>query len=1091
MMKKVNSSLLSGVLALAAAAGSSCWGQTDTARLQGIVLDISGGSVGGAEISVVEIQTSRRVTVRSNSEDGSFSIPALPVGRYRIEVAKMGFKTSQKNLDLNISQVANIQFLLQPGTVTETVNVTSEPELVESASSNIGMVVQGRAVTELPLNGRNFTQLATLIPGVTRGVPNGAATGVGGNTETFRYGTSGGGSLSVNGLRPQSNNFMLDGVDNNESLVNTIVFFPPAEAIEQFKVQTSIAPAEFGRAGGGVVTTTMKSGTNEVHGSLFEFLRNSELDARPTFATRKNSFRRNQFGGTLGGPLVRNKLFLFGDYQGLRQSLPGTPTFSTVPSAAFRRGDFGSLLTPAVSGLGAPIAIRDLTNGQPFAANIIPAARLNATGLNYLNAFPLPNTEGNRVNGNYGVQTTQTQVFNDFDVKTDWTIGAGDTLFGRFSFGQDTSRTSSRFPALPAGGGQNFNRQRGVAIGHTHIFRPTLVNELRLAYTRVNFGYINLFNDVPLAANLGIPNANTAPELGGGAAINGGSFLDFTGDGGPYLGPQNTYQVASTMSYNRGAHSIRFGANIIRRQVNIYQLSSPKGNFDFSDPTAPGSVGFSQADMLAGFARSYTIGVLAGMIGTRSWETGFFIQDDWRVSRKLTLNAGLRYELNTWPVEVYDRQSRFDIVTGRILLAGRDGNSRSLVATDGNNFAPRLGFAYDLGGNSRTVIRGGLGMFYYIDRGGVANQLSGNAPFKGSTAYQYADGYRISLSGRAPDGATNSTLATGALPLGSNEGLNLNAPVGVNMFASLPKNVNSYVHQWSLQVQQQMGKSTVLSTGYVANAGRKQMAYYPYNQQHYNAPNGARNFPLLGNITVQETRGNSSYHGWQTQLERRFSDGIHFRLSYTWGHAIDNTVGAFDLYQPIDIRNLELERGSSAWDVRHRFVGSFMYEIPYGAGRRFGSGAPKMARLLLGGWQLGGIIIFQGGLPFNLSTPGAPGGRPDLVGPVEIYGDPDRYFSTASFARVPVSNNVLVRPGTLGRNVLVGPGSKTMDASVMKEFQVLERLQCQFRAEFFNITNSPVFANPIGDIVNTNFGRIRGTLQSTERNTQLVLRITF
>ncbi|MCZ2078598.1 MAG: carboxypeptidase-like regulatory domain-containing protein [Bryobacterales bacterium] len=486
------------------------WGQTETARLQGTVVDVTGASVGGATVTVTNLGTNRVVTAQTDATDGSYSIPALPVGRYRIEVEKQNFKPVTREVTLQISQVAAVNFTLALGAVSEAVTVTAEAALVDSASSAMGDVVQSRPVTELPLNGRNFTQLATLIPGVTRGVPDGQATGAQGNAETFRYGNSGGAALSVNGLRPQANNFVLDGVDNNESLVNTVIFFPPAEAIEEFRVQTSVAPAEFGRAGGAIVNTAIKSGTNEYHGSAFEFFRNSQLDARPTFAPQRNPFRRNQFGGTLGGPLVRNKLFVFGDYQGLRQFQPKSTDFATVPTAEFRNGNFSQLLNPSLSGLSQPIAIRDLTTGQPFLGNIIPQARLNPAGQKYLNAFPLPNTNGGKVTQNYVTQRNETQSFNDFDIRTDWNIRESDQLFGRFSYGEADQSVSSRLPALPAGfgSGTNFSRTRGIVLGETHTFSPNLINEFRLGFARIFFAYTPPFQDQTISADLGIPNAN-------------------------------------------------------------------------------------------------------------------------------------------------------------------------------------------------------------------------------------------------------------------------------------------------------------------------------------------------------------------------------------------------------------------------------------------------------------------------------------------------------------------------------------------------------------------------------------------------------
>lgn len=1083
---------LSLLAVLALTMASACWGQTDTARLQGTVVDSTGGAVAGAGIIARNLETNRVVAVQS-SADGEFAIPALPVGRYRLEVSKTGFKTVGREVALQISQVANVAFHLEVGTASEVVTVTAEAAMVDSADSEIGTIVQGRQVTELPLNGRNFTQLATLIPGATRGVPGGAPSGAQGG-QTWRYSDSGDASLTVNGLRAQANNFMLDGLDNNETLVNTIVFFPPAEAIEQFRVQTSVASAEFGRAGGGIVAATIKSGTNELHGSAFEFLRNSQLDARPTFAAAKLPFKRNQFGSTMGGPIKKDKLFIFGDYQGLRQSAPLTPVFDTVPTAAFRGGDFSELLTPVLSGLPSPITIKDLLTGQPFPNNVIPPGRINPVGLRYLRAFPLPNTNGTFVNGNYAVQPLQVQSFNDFDVKTDWNIGAKDSLFGRFSFGQDESRTSSDFPQLPAGSGSglNPNHQRGFGLGETHVFAPKVIHELRLGYIRIFYAYVPPFNDVPLSANLGIPNASTSPLLGGAAVINGGSQLTSSGNSGLNEQPQNTYQVASTTNWVHGAHALRFGANIIRRQLNILRNMQPSGNFDFSNPRATVSTGFSQADILAGFAQSYTIGVISGTVGTRSWETGYFVQDDWHASRRLTMNLGLRYDLDTWPIEVHNRQANFDIVTGQILLAGRDGNSRSFLNTPTHNFAPRIGFAYDVKGDGKTAVRGGYGIFYFIDRGGVSKQLVQNPPFLGSSVHSYTSGFRFALSGAAPNGAVDSTLATGPLPLGTYAGLNLMSPANVNMFAVLPSDVRSYAEQWNVQVQHEIARATVLSVGYIGTAGRHLDSYYNYNQQHFNAPAGVKNFPAMGTITLMESRGNSGYNSLQAQLERRFSNGLQFRAAYTWSHAIDDSEGAFDFSQIQNIFNFHLDRGSSDFDVRHHFVGSWLYELPYGTGRRFGSSAPAIARAILGGWQVNGILTLQTGVPFNLTTPGNPSGiHPDLIAPLVLYDNPNKWFSTSSFRQVPSVGGVLVAPGTLGRNVLVGPGVRTLDASVFRDFRIGERIKAQFRAESFNVANTPVFSNPNGDTSSSLFGRITGTLQSSERQIQFALRVTF
>src|SRR5579872_1420770 len=379
--RSVQSGALGCALTLLLSGTFPVYAQSANARLQGIVADPTGAVVPGATVKVKNVDTNAAQQTTSGESTGAWAFPALPPGNYRLDVSKTGFRTITQGVTLEVAQVANVNFTLVPGNITESVNVTAEAALVDSASSDMGLTVHTKQIEDLPLNGRNFTQLATLVPGVTRGVPGNVATGEGNNAETFRYGTSGGASLVVNGARPQANNFMLDGVDNNESLVNTIVFFPPAEAIQEFKVQTSMAPAEFGRAGGAIVNTTIKPGTNDLHGSAFDFLRNSAIDAVPDFSSSKPPFRRNQFGGSLGGHVIKNKLFFFGDYQGLRQSTPIGVDFASVPTPLMRQGNFSELLNPAVSGLSSPVIITNLQTGAPFPGNTIPSNLQNPVGL--------------------------------------------------------------------------------------------------------------------------------------------------------------------------------------------------------------------------------------------------------------------------------------------------------------------------------------------------------------------------------------------------------------------------------------------------------------------------------------------------------------------------------------------------------------------------------------------------------------------------------------------------------------------------------------------------------------------------------------
>ena len=677
--------------------------QTNTARLSGTVSDSAGAVVSGATVTVTNVGTGRAVTANTD-EAGNYVIPALPPSEYHVEVKQSGFKSVTQNVTLQTQQVAVLNLVLEVGQVTENVTVTTDLPVIETGSSNISDVVVGRQITELPLNGRNFTQLATLVPGVTRGVQQGQASGAGNQAETFRYGNTGGASLSVNGLRPQNNNFILDGVDNNESLVNTVIFFPPAESIQEFRVDTSVAPSEFGRAGGGVVNTSFKSGSNQYHGTAFWFLRNDNLDAKPYFEPGpKSEFKRHQFGGTFGGPIIKDKLFVFGDYQGLRQYLPLSQDRATVPTDLMRQGDFSELLQ-----LADPIQIKDPITGLPLAGNLIPAAEIIAPGQNYLNAYPEPNVTGDNsrcgqatttgicIKQNYLVQRTQIQNFDDFDVRVDYNLSSRDLVFGRYSYGRDKSDTSSRLPALPAGFGSGLqaNYPRSFAFGETHTFSPNIVNEFRFGWIRTKFGYTPPFNDEPLSANLGIPNANTLSILGGGALIGGfNDQLEYTGDYGPYQVPEQTWQFSDSLSYIRGKHSLKFGAQILRRQVNLFRPFAGKGYFFlFGNGGGDSPTGYEVSDVLAGWVNQYSVGPALGFSHTRNWETGYFAQDDWKINRKLTLNLGLRYDLYTWPEEENNLQANFDVPTGQLVLPGQLGYPKALIDTDKNNWAPRLGF---------------------------------------------------------------------------------------------------------------------------------------------------------------------------------------------------------------------------------------------------------------------------------------------------------------------------------------------------------------------------------------------------------------
>ena len=1109
--------ILSCVVALLCA--PALFAQTDTARLTGTVSDANGAVVSGATVTVTNLGTGKSVEVQTGGE-GTYSIPALPPGSYKVDVKQAGFKTVSQQITLQTQQVGALDVRLEVGQVTENLTVNSDLPLVESASSNISDVVEGAQITKLPLNGRNFTQLATLVPGVTRGKADGQATGSGNQAETFRYNSSGGGSLSVNGLRPQNNNFLLDGVDNNESLVNTIVFFPPAEAIQEFRVDTNIAPAELGRAGGGVVNTSYRSGTNQFHGSAFEFLRNSALDANNAYfsatGTAKVPFKRNQFGGTIGGPILKDKLFFFGDYQGLRQSLPLGVETATVPTQLMRTGNFSELLT-----LSSPVVIKDPITGASIPTNILPPGEIIAPGQNYLNAFPLPNltgadtlcalanAQGVCIQKNFKTQRQQIQTYNDFDVRLDWNITAKDSAFGRYSYGKDQENTTSRLPTLPAGFGSGIQdaRPKSFALGETHTFGNNLINEFRFGWIYTELGFLPPFDNVPLSQNLGIPNANTLSILGGGALIGGNNNqIEYTGDYGPYRVPEQTWQFSDSVSLVKGNHTVKVGASVLRRQVNLFRPFSGKGFFNlFGDGGGQSPTGYEVSDLLAGFVNNYFVGPALGFSHTRNWETGYFVQDDWRVSRHLTLNLGLRYDLYTWPEEDSNLQANFiyscasqplslNCTSGQLVLPGTNGASKSLINTDTNNFAPRIGFAYDLGGNGKTVLRGGFGIFYFLDRGGIDNQLAQNPPFSGQTQFKYTDGFRINLQGEAPNLATDPTLA-GTVPLPGKGpiAVNLANPQNVSVIAYPRNDVNSSAKQWNIQLQHELDPNTSFSIGYVGSHGDDLMSLFNLNRQEYNQPSGVNPFPGLGNVNANITNGTSSYNSLQTEFRRRFSTGLQFTAAYTWSHTIDDSPGTLDSQSDhIDLFNFAHERASSLLDLRHRFVLNAIYELPFGRGKRWGNDWNGVEQAVMGGWQLLPILTLQTGMPFDVTdSKNQPNTRPDLIGGLHQINKISQWFDTTAFVDPASVGGVYNAPGTAPRDPFTGPAHRSIDLTISKNFKITERVNTEFRSAFYNLTNTPQFSNPTGDINNGNFGQVKGILLSSEREIEFALRITF
>lgn len=1145
--------VLTVIATVAFLSGSSLVAQTDTGRIQGTVLDNTGAAIPGATITLTNTDTGKVLTATSGGA-GDFSFNALQRGNYSAQVRASGFQGQTQAITLEVSQAQALNFKLSPGAVSTSIIVTGAAPIVNTSNAMTGAVIQGRQITDLPLNGRNFTQLALLVPGVTRGAYGSDASGANGNAETYRYSETGGAALSVNGLRQQANNYELDGVDNNDGLVNTIVFFPPVEATQEFRVSTSVAPAEFGRAGGAIVQSSIKSGTNQIHGSAFFFDRDAIFDANPNYfspaGTKAPSFHRTQFGGTLGGPIWRDRVFLFGDYQGLRLKQPNGSSFQTVPTKLMRTGDFSELENPALTngadlttlpyasltgctypaGYAKPFgAIYDPTTCQPFQNNYIDPSRANPAAIKYFNAFPLPNVQGTVLN-NYFTNPAQTERFDDFDVRLDADISSRDTIFVRYSYGQDNLTKGSLFPTLPAGfgAGTNPTHPRGIAAGYTHTFTPNIINEFRYGYLRPYYAYINPFEGVPLSANLGIQNANRNALLGGGALIGGSNTqIAYTGDGGPYTVPQKSNQFVDEVSWTKGAHTFKFGGSIEKREVKFFQGNNAKGQFQIGGNTYPGTgrfTGYEPSELAAGFT-DYLIGVASNYFDTINWENGFFAQDDWKVSPRLMLNLGIRYDLYTHPYETHNNQSNYDLATGTLLLAGANGNSRALVDNNHKNFAPRIGFAYDLTGKGRSVIRGGYGVFYFLDRGGVGNQLSNNPDFNGSADYQATQGYRITFTGQGPLNDNLNTDATNALPLPTfGSTVDRSNPQNVSLISLDKRLPTSTIQEWNLQIQRQVDSHTSINIAYVGTKADHLMTWFNTEAQVLNSPGGTTLYPARASDTINRgmAAGTSHYDGLQIFLNRRMTHGIQLTAAYTWSHTLDDSNGAFNtgtsgsgsrFFILPSGPSFRSNYGNSDQDQRNVFVFSALAPLPFGRGKRFGTNMPMALDEVVGGWQLNTIVSLESGTPFDVTTSKGtlpegsigsanPNNRADQIKPVHYIKSLHEWFNTSAFVNPPSnSDGVFLRPGNMDRNQMFGPGYRDMDLSLFKDFPIHERVTAELRAEAFNLTNTPVFRNPNGNLDSGAgsltgpdtgaFGQINGTRTNSQRQMELAFRLQF
>ena len=1081
--------------------------QQETATLTGIVTDPTGAAV--ADATVVATQTSTGVLTRTTTNHaGVYTLANLRVGPYSVSVEKAGFrKYVQVGLTLQVNQTARVDVTVQLGQQSEEVRVVAEVPMLETESASRGAVIDRRRIVDLPLNGRDYNHLALLSPGVLPATPRFSV-----STLQFK------GAFNANGNRVFMNAYLLDGLDNVSYSTgyrgeNVQVVQPSVDALAEFKIQTANYSAEFGRSAGAIVNAVIRSGSNRFHGTLYEFLRNEALDANNFFANfagrDKPPLKRNQFGGSVGGPVKRNKTHFFADYEGLRDR-EGVPRFLNVPTAAMKSGNFqgvAALTDPTVSGR------------PPFPNNTIPTTKHDPVGVRLLSTLPDPTGPG--LSNNYFRTTVNRTRTDQFDARVDHQIAPRLNSFARYSFVDTRIDRPSPMPGLGEGSfsdtfGLTQNRSQSVATAATWNINAAAVLDGRFGYTRGSYRVAPPNAGGPCPSELlGISTpAIDSQYCGGLPKIRLTGYSDFgRSTSTPQFQVPEAFNARASVNALAGQHLLKAGAEWLFVRTPILDIGQLIGNFGFDGAFTGDPI----ADILLGMPRTFSMN--NPVVFHQSQRLQFYyVQDDWKIHPKLTLNVGLRYEQATPPREENNRMANFDPAGGSyvqlvpggpltlfpgifVLPSGSSGAAQSLIRGDNNDFAPRFGFAWMA--RPKTVIRGGYGIFYnHTNRQGTDGLLEFNLP--------------ALLEPTFPATSAPAFLLRNGYPSGILDPARINDPIIATTSLRRAQQIDQrspYVQQWSVGAQREFRQDFLLEASYVATKGTKLPGFRNLNYATPAPfpgptvqPQARRVYPQFGDIQYMENRVNTNFHSLQLRLEKRFSFGFSGSASYTWGKVLGNGVDNLSTAQAAtpgvdvgasrdvqDPRNARLDYGPSEFDITHRVVFNYVWQLPFGRDQRWFGSLRGWPQFFLGGWQINGITTFQTGLPLtmvltsteltNLSMGGERARRPDVTGPLVPSGfrqNIDHWFDTSKLV---VPNSAI---GNSGVGVVRGPGTTNVDFSFFKNYELDENRRFQFRLETFNALNRANFGQPALSFDGTRTGTGLGTIRATNTPARII-----